>query len=131
MTVGVSAEEVKTPRVSDVPSEVSPDGYKSKIVKRYERTSRKTQESVQKAVHGGTFDRGLRAGVSGSWRERRVRLAANAIVRLKSRWEDEYREWRSRRLDSRWYAYIWADRCVPGSRCGSGEDSAAVRGGSE
>ena len=39
LTVGVSAVEVKAPRVSDVPSEVSPDGYKSKIVKRYERSS--------------------------------------------------------------------------------------------
>ena len=36
-------------------------------------------------------------------------LSANAIVRLKSRWEDEYREWRDSRLDSCRYAYIWAD----------------------
>ena len=36
-------------------------------------------------------------------------LSANAIVRLKSRWEDEYRRWRSSRLDESGYAYIWAD----------------------
>lgn len=36
-------------------------------------------------------------------------LSANAIVRLKGRWEDEYRLWRSSRLDSCGYAYIWAD----------------------
>ena len=36
-------------------------------------------------------------------------LSANAIVRLKSRWEDEYREWRTSRLDDCRYAYIWAD----------------------
>ena len=36
-------------------------------------------------------------------------LSANAIVRLKSRWKDEYREWRDSRLDSCRYAYIWAD----------------------
>ena len=33
VSAGVSAVEVKAPRVSDVPSGVSPDGYKSKIVK--------------------------------------------------------------------------------------------------
>ena len=48
VTVGVSAVEVKAPRVSDVPAEVSPDGYKAKIVKRYERTSRQTQELFRK-----------------------------------------------------------------------------------
>ena len=36
-------------------------------------------------------------------------LSANAVVRLKSRWEDEYWECRSRLLDSHRYAYIWAD----------------------
>lgn len=30
-------------------------------------------------------------------------------MRLKSRWEDECRAWRTSRLDSRRYAYIWAD----------------------
>ena len=36
-------------------------------------------------------------------------LSTNAIVRLKSRWEDEYREWLGSRLDSCGYVYIWAD----------------------
>ena len=39
LTVGLSAVEVKVPRVSDVPKEVSPDGYSSRIVRRYERRS--------------------------------------------------------------------------------------------
>ena len=30
-------------------------------------------------------------------------------MRLKSRWEDEYRAWWRSRLDSCRYAYIWAD----------------------
>ena len=48
VTVGVSAVEVKVPRVSDVPAEVSEDGYSSQIVRRYERTSRQTQELFRK-----------------------------------------------------------------------------------
>ena len=108
LTVGVSAVEVKAPRVSDVPSEVSPDGYRSRIVKRYERTSRQTQELFRKlymeGLSTGDFEPVFRELVGET-----TALSANAIVRLKSRWEDEYREWRSRRLDSCRYAYIWAD----------------------
>ena len=36
-------------------------------------------------------------------------LSPNAIVRLKSKWESEYRAWCSRKLDECRYAYIWAD----------------------
>ena len=48
LTVGVSAVEVRVPRVSEVPAEVSPDGYSSGIVRRYERTSRQTQGLFRK-----------------------------------------------------------------------------------
>jgi transposase-like protein len=36
-------------------------------------------------------------------------LSANAVVRLKERWADEYAEWRRRPLGDHRYAYIWAD----------------------
>ena len=108
VTVGVSAVEVKVPRVSDVPEEVSADGYESKIVKRYERTSRQTQELFRKlymeGLSTGDFEPVFRELVGET-----TALSANAIVRLKSSWEDEYRVWRGSRLDSCGYAYIWAD----------------------
>ena len=63
VTVGVSAVELKVPKVSDVPEEVSADGYRSKIVKRYERTSRQTQELFRKLYMEGLSIRRLRAGV--------------------------------------------------------------------
>ena len=54
LTVGVSAVEVKVPRVSDVPAEVSPDGYSSQIVRRYKRSSsRQTQELFRKLYMEG------------------------------------------------------------------------------
>ena len=108
LTVGVSAVEVKAPRVSDVPREVSADGYSSQIVGKYQRSSRQTQELFRKlymeGLSTGDFEPALRELVGET-----TALSANAIVRLKSRWEDENRAWRSRRLDSRRYAYIWAD----------------------
>ena len=36
-------------------------------------------------------------------------MSANAVVRLKSRWESEYRAWRMRGLDTCRCAYTWAD----------------------
>ena len=48
LAVGVSAVEVKAPRVSDVAAELSAAGFESKIVKRYERTSRQTQDLFRK-----------------------------------------------------------------------------------
>ena len=130
LTVGVSAVEVRAPRVSDVPVEVSPDGYKSRIVKRYERTSRKTQELFRKlymeGLSTGNFEPVFRELVGET-----TALSSNAIVRLKIRWEDEYRAWCSRCLDSRWYAYIWADGVYLGAGVDRGEDGAFVRGRSE
>ncbi len=100
VTVGVSAVEVKVPRVSDVPAEVSDDGYSSQIVRKYERTSRQTQELFRKlyleGLSTGDFEPVFRELVGET-----TALSANAIVRLKSRWEDEYGRWRSSRLDEK------------------------------
>ena len=108
LTVGVSAVEVKVPRVSDVPEEVSTEGYSSQIVRRYERSSRKTQELFRKlymeGLSTGDFEPVFRELVGET-----TALSANAIVRLKSRWEDEYRTWRGGRLDECGYANIWVD----------------------
>ena len=108
VTVGVSSVEVKVPRVSDVPEEVSSDGYSSGIVRRYERSSRQTQELFRKlymeGLSTGDFEPVFRELVGET-----TALSANAIVRLKSRWEDEYRTWRDSRLDECRYVYIWAD----------------------
>lgn len=94
LTVGVSSVEVKAPRVSDVPAEVSPNGFESKIVKRYERTSRQTQDLFRKlymeGLSTGDFEPVFRELVGET-----VALSRNAIMRLKRRWESEYRAWRS------------------------------------
>ena len=108
LTVGVSAVEVKAPRVSDVPAEVSPDGFESKLVRRYERTSRQTRELFRKlymeGLSTGEFEPVFRELVGET-----AALSPNAIVRLKQRWEEEYRSWRGRMLAEYRYAYIWAD----------------------
>ncbi|MCY4653037.1 MAG: transposase [Dehalococcoidia bacterium] len=105
---------MKAPRVSDVPAAVSEDGYSSQIVRKYERTSRQTQDLFRKlymeGLSTGDFEPVFRELVGET-----TALSAKAIVRLKSRWEDEYREWRTSRLDSCRYAYIWADGVYMGA----------------
>ena len=97
--MGVSAVEVKAPRVSDVPAEVAGGGFESKIVRRYERTSRQTQEKLYlEGLSTGDFEPVfLYCGIE-SERDLSSRSA-----------------WCSRKLEECRYAYIWADS-VPGSR---------------
>ena len=82
LTVGVSAVEVKAPRVSDVPAEVAGGGFESKIVRRYERTSRQTQDLFRKlyleGLSTGDFEPVFRELVGET-----AALSPNAIVRLK------------------------------------------------
>ena len=92
LTVGVSAVEVKAPRVSDVPAEVAGGGFESKIVRRYERASRQTQDLFRKlyleGLSTGDFEPVFRELVGET-----AALSPNAIVRMKSKWESEYRAW--------------------------------------
>ena len=108
LTVGVATVEVKAPRVSDVPAEVPANGFESKIVRRYERTSRQTQDLFRKlymeGLSTGDFEPVFRELVGET-----AALSPNAIVRLKQRWESDYRAWCGRMLNEYRYAYIWAN----------------------
>lgn len=106
LTVGLSPVEVRVPRVSDVPAGV--DGFESQIVRRYERASRRTQQLfAQLYLEGlstGDFEPVFRELVGET-----TALSANAVVRLKEEWSEEYEAFRHRRLSDHRYAYIWAD----------------------
>ena len=108
ITVGVVPVDVSVPRVSGVPEEVSPEGFRSQIVRRYERSSRRTQELFRRlyleGLSTGDFEPVFRELVGET-----TALSSNAIVRLKRRWGEEHEQWTNRRLDGCSYAYIWAD----------------------
>ena len=107
MTVGVGAVAVRVPRVADVPPAVSASGFQSQIVRTYQRASQTTQRLfVRLYLEGlatGDFEPVFRALVGET-----TALSANAIVRLKEQWAQEYAAWRQRPLTER-YAYLWAD----------------------
>jgi putative transposase len=108
LTVGVGAVEVRVPRVADVPEEAAPGGFQSRVVQRYQRSSQATQALfVRLYLEGlatGDFEPVFRELVGET-----TALSANAVVRWKERWAEEYATWRQRPLGKRRYAYVWAD----------------------
>jgi putative transposase len=108
ITVGLGPVEVRVPRVARVPDEVAPEGFRSQIVKRYQRASETT-----KRLFASLYLEGLATGdFEPVFRElvgETTALSPNAIVRLKERWEKEYEEWRKRPLWKHRYGYTWED----------------------
>jgi transposase-like protein len=108
LTVGVGAVDVRVPRVAGVPAELAPAGYRSQIVQRYQRASAGTQELFARlyleGLATGDFEPVFRELVGET-----TALSANAVVRLKERWADEYTSWQERPLGEHRYAYVWAD----------------------
>ena len=105
--VGMGAVEVRLPRVSDVPKEVSSDGFQSEIVARYQRRSR-TQARLMVRLYleglaSGDFEPVFRSLVGET-----AALSPNSIVRLKEEWQQEYETWKKRPLRGR-YVYLFAD----------------------
>lgn len=123
LTVGVSAVDVRVPRVTNVPEEVAPNGFQSKVVQRYERASAGTQ-----ALFARLYLEGLATGdFEPVFRElvgETTALSATAVVRLKERWADEYEAWTKRPLGAHQYAYLWADGVYLG--VGTEEDKSAL-----
>jgi len=108
LTVGVGVVDVRVPRIANVPAEVAPAGYRSQIVQRYQRASAGTQELFARlyleGLATGDFEPVFRELVGET-----TALSANAVVRLKERWADEYTTWQDRSLGEHRYAYVWAD----------------------
>jgi transposase-like protein len=106
LTVGVGAVDVRVPRVADVPVEGVP--FRSQIVSRYERASQATQRLFARlyleGLATGDFEPVFRELVGET-----TALSADAVVRLKERWQAEYEAWRQRSLGKERYLYIWAD----------------------
>src|SRR6516225_8811717 len=120
--VGMGAVEVRLPRVSEVPREVSPKGFESEIVARYQRRSR-TQERLLARLYleglaSGDFEPVFRALVGET-----AALSPSSILKLKADWQQEYAAWTKRPLRGR-YGYVYADGFYV--RAGPERDKTAV-----
>jgi transposase-like protein len=100
--------QVEQPRVLDRRG-AEGEAFCSKILPPYLRKTRSLEELIPwlylKGVSTGDFSEALSAlvghGAEG--------LSASTITRLKTVWEEEFKEWNGRSLEGKQYVYVWAD----------------------
>jgi putative transposase len=114
ITIGSGTARIRVPRTRD--------GFRSAIIKPYQRRSENVDEMILDLyLHGistGDFNRFLDKMLG-----EEAALSSKTIQRMKKRWEQEYKEWQDRKLDSE-YLYIWADGIYP--KAGPKDDRMAL-----
>ena len=105
----VGAVPVKQPRVRDRRPAGDREVFQSSILPPYLRRTRSLEELLPwlylKGVSTGAFSDALQALLGPD----APGLSASTITRLKGGWEQEYKDWQSRSLQSKRYVYLWAD----------------------
>jgi putative transposase len=109
ISTGIGQVEVTQPRVLDRRPPEQAEKFSSKILPPYLRKTKSLEELIPwlylKGVSTGGFSDAL-AALLGPQAEG---LSATTVTRLKSVWEEQYRQWSERSLEGKEYAYVWAD----------------------
>jgi transposase-like protein len=100
---------VKQPRVRDRRDTGEREGFQSSILPPYLRKTKSLEDLLPwlylKGISTGDFSEALQALLGPD----SPGLSASTITRLKAGWEQEYKDWSKRSLESRRYVYLWAD----------------------
>jgi putative transposase len=108
---GLGDIPIKAPRVNDRRSDESGQRirFHSKLLPPYLRRTKAIEELIPwlylKGVSTGDFSDALAALVG----KDAPGLSASTVTRLKSVWNEEYKQWRESPLGNRRFIYIWAD----------------------
>jgi transposase-like protein len=109
ITTGVGQVEVQQPRVRDRRPADQAEPFTSKILPPYLRKTKSIEELIPwlylKGISTGDFSEALKALVGPDC----PGLSATTVTRLKTVWEEEFREWNKRSLQGKQYVYVWAD----------------------
>jgi len=109
ITTGIGQVDVRQPRVRDRRPADEAEKFTSKILPPYLRKTKSIEELIPwlylKGISTGDFSEALGALLGQDAKG----LSASTITRLKSVWEEEYRQWNQRSLVDREYVYVWAD----------------------
>jgi transposase-like protein len=104
---GAGELQVRAPRAHDRRARHK---FTSRILPPYLRKSPRLEEAVPvlylRGLSTGDFQEALSALLGA---EAVAGFSATTVTRLLQVWQDEYRAWRKRPLDTSGYAYIWAD----------------------
>jgi putative transposase len=100
---------VKQPRVRDRRPVGERETFHSSILPPYLRKTKSLEDLLPwlylKGVSTGDFSEALAALLGPEARG----LSASTITRLKTGWEQEYKDWQARSLEGKRYVYLWAD----------------------
>jgi transposase-like protein len=107
---GIGPISVKAPRVRDRHADRSKRiGFRSTILPPYLRRTKSMEELIPwlylKGVSTGDFSDALAALIG----KQAPGLSAPTISRLKTIWQQDFDQWRSRDLTGKRYVYFWAD----------------------
>ena len=108
--VGAGPLEVAAPRVND---RRVVDGrrqkFTSEILPPYLRKSKSVAELLPALYLRGLSTGDFKDGLAALLGDNAAGFSASVVTRLLSAWQEEYRAWKTRRLDDRDYVYVWAD----------------------
>ncbi len=106
---GLGPVQVRQPRVRDERRVDESERFCSKILPPYLRKTKSVEELIPwlylKGISTGDFSEALAAILGPD----APGLSATTITRLKTTWEDQYRDWSKRSLVGKHYVYVWAD----------------------
>lgn len=109
IVTGVGEVAVQQPRVHDRRPAEEREKFSSKLLPPYLRKAKSIEELIPylylKGISTGDFQEALTAILGPDC----PGLSATTIVRLKSVWEEEYKQWSARSLEGQEYVYVWAD----------------------
>ena len=115
---GLGEVDVRVPKARSRSG--SPEPFRSSVAPPYVRRCASLDAAIPWLYLHGVSTGQMRQAVGALVGERAARgLSANVVSRLKRSWDEEYRQWRRRRLDDEW-VYLWADGLYSGLR-GEGE----------
>lgn len=109
IVTGIGEVAVQQPRVHDRRPAEEREKFSSKLLPPYLRKAKSIEELIPylylKGISTGDFQEALAALLGPDC----PGLSATTIVRLKSVWEEEYKQWSARSLEGQEYVYVWAD----------------------
>jgi len=110
IVTGIGSVSVKAPRVRDrTPVASEKLQFNSEILPKYLRKTKSIEELIPwlylKGISTGDFSEALAALIGKDAKG----FSQPVISKLKSKWKDEYNNWRLKDLSKKRYVYIWVD----------------------
>jgi len=106
---GIGDVEVEVPRIRDRDSKNDGVKFRSAIVPKYLRRTKNMNDFLPLLYLKGISTNDFVDALSPLFGNDAKNLSPGVIGRLKSKWEDEYKDWQKRSLKDKKYVYLWAD----------------------